>query len=67
MEHIEETGRNFGDMYKEHLTAFSPIFDHCQTIGHSIKQDNFSMVDSESQSIARSIKEAMYIHFNDPL
>ena len=51
MEYIRETGRNFEDKYKE----------HSQTTGHSIKLDNFSILDRESLSITRTIKEAMYI------
>ena len=66
MEYIGETGINFGDRYEEHLRAPSPIFDHSQTTGHSIKLDNFSIVDRESQGITRTMKEAMYIWVNDP-
>ena len=55
MEYIRETGRNFEDKYKE----------HSQTTGHSIKLDNFSILDRESLSITRTIKEAMYIRVND--
>ena len=47
--------------------APSPIFDHSQATGHSIKLDNFSIVDRESKGITRTIKEAMYIQVNDPL
>ena len=59
-----ENGRNrqkFWDRYKEHLRAPSTFFDHSQTTGHSIKLDNFSIVDREFQGITRTIKEAMYI------
>ena len=67
IEFISETGRNFGDRYREHLRAPSPIYYHVQTTGHTIKLDSFSIVDRESQGITRTIKEAMYIRFNDPL
>ena len=65
MEYIGETDKKFGERYEEHLRAPSPIFDHSQTTGHLIKLENFSMVDRESQSITRTIKEAIYIRFND--
>ena len=61
MENIGESGRNFGDGYKEHLRVPSPILDHYQITGHSIKLENFSIVDRESQGITRPMKEAMYI------
>ena len=65
MEYIGETGRNFGERYKEHLRAPSPIFDHFQTTGHNITMDNFSIVGREPQGFTRTIKEAMYIRVND--
>ena len=65
MEYIGETGRNFGERYKEHLRAPPPILDHSQTTRHIIKPDNFSIVGRESQGITRTIKEAMCIRVND--
>ena len=61
MEYIGKMGRRLGDRYKEHLRGPSPIFDHSQTTGHSIKLENFSTVDRESQGITRTIKEVIYI------
>ena len=66
MEHIGETGRNFGDRYREHLQAPSPIYDHANTTGHTIKLDSFSIVDREYQGITRTLKEAMFIRVNAP-
>ena len=43
----------------ENLRAPSPIYDHANTTGHSIQLDSFSIVDSESQGITRTIKEVM--------
>ena len=45
--------------------APSPIFDHSQTTGQSIKLDNLSIVDRESQGLTRIIMEAMHIWVND--
>ena len=61
VEYIGETGRNFGDRYKQHLRTPCALFGHSQTTGHSIKLDKFSIVDRESQEITRTIKDAMYI------
>ena len=66
MGYIGETGRNFGDRYREHLRAPSPIYDHSRS-GHAIKLDSFSIVDRESQGINRTIKEAMFISQWPPL
>ena len=41
VEYIGRTGRTFGDRYKEHLRVPSPIHDHTNTLGHSIKLENF--------------------------
>ena len=60
MEYIEETGRNFGERYKEHLRVPCPIFNHSQTKGYLIKLETFSIVDRESQVITRTIKEDMH-------
>ena len=65
MEYIGETGRKFGERYKEHFRAPSPIFHHFKTTGHNITLDNFSIVGNESQSFTRIIKEAMLIRVND--
>ena len=66
MEYIVETSRNLVKG-TEHLRAPSPIFEHSQTIGHTIKLDNFSTVDREPQDITRTIQKAIYIRVNDPL
>ena len=48
VEYTGETGRTFGDRYKEHLRAPFPILDHTNTTGHTIKLENISIVDRES-------------------
>ena len=60
--YVGESGRTFGDIYKEHLKAPSPIHLHTTTTGHPISPDCFSIVDREAQGMA---KEAMYISIND--
>ena len=67
MEYICETYRKFGDRYSEHLGAPSLIYDHANTTGHTIKLDNFSTVDRESQGITRTIRDAMFISQHSPL
>ena len=44
MEYISETGRTFGYRYKEHLRSPSSIYDHDNTMIHSIKLDTLSTV-----------------------
>ena len=65
-EYIGESGGTFGDRYKEHLKAPSPIHLHTTTTGHPVSPDCFSTVDRESQGMVWNIKEAMYIKVNDP-
>ena len=61
-----ESGRTFAGRYKEHMKAPSPIHDHYKTTSHDISIDSFSIVGREDQSLARSIKEAIFIRVNDP-
>ena len=53
---IGKTGRTFGDMYKDHLGAPSPIYVHAKTMGHSIHLDNISIIDRGSQGAIRTIR-----------
>ena len=43
-EYIGESSRAFGERFKEHQKAPSPIYDHFNTTGHNITIDNFSIV-----------------------
>ena len=65
-EYIGESSRTFGERFKEHQKAPSPIFDHHNTTGHNISIENFEMVGREDQNLMRTIKEALYIRVNDP-
>ena len=65
-EYIGESGRTFGERYREHMRAPLPIMDHQNTTGHEVYLDNFTIVGSEDNSIARIIKEAILIRVNDP-
>ena len=55
-EYIGETFRTFSDRYKEHL-KFS---------GHSTNPKNFTIIRREDHGLARTIKEPIYIRFNNP-
>ena len=35
-------------------------------MGHPVDLECFTILDREAQGVARTIKEAMYIHVNDP-
>ena len=65
-EYIGESGRTFGERFREHMKAPSPIIDHQNTTGHEVSLDSFSNVGREDNSIARNIKEAIFIRVNDP-
>ena len=65
-EYIGESSRNFGERFKEHQKATSPIYDHYNITGHNINIENFEIVGRESQNLMRIIKEALYIRVNDP-
>ena len=66
-EYIGESGRAFEDRIKESLKAPSPVHQHSNSTGHSVSPDCFTTVHGESQGTSRNIKEAMFIHVNDPL
>ena len=65
-EYIGESSRTFGERFKVHQKAPSPIYDHYNTTGHKISIENFSIVGKEEQNLMRTIKEAIYISVNDP-
>ena len=62
----EESGRTFAERFREHMKSPSPTHDHCNTTGHKVSLNNFTIVGREDQSMARTIKEAMLIRVNDP-
>ena len=65
-EYIGETSRTFGERFKQHLKAPSPIHDHSNISGHTTTLENFSIVGREEQNLSRLIKESMYIRVNGP-
>ena len=65
-EYIGESGRTFGERYREHLRSPSPIMDHYNTTCHEVSLENFTIVGREDNNIARNIKEAIFIRVNDP-
>ena len=65
-EYIGESSRVFGERFKEHQKAPSPIFDHTNTTGHNINTENFSIVGREDQNLKRAIKEALFIRVKNP-
>ena len=64
--YIGESSRTFGERFKEHQKAPSPIYDHYNITGHKISLENFSIVGREDQNLMRTIKEALYIRVNNP-
>ena len=51
-EYIGESGRSFGERYKEHLKAPSPIFQHQSISGHETSIENFKILGREDNSLA---------------
>ena len=65
-EYIGESGRTFGERYREHMRSPSPIMDCHNTTGHEVSLDNFTIVGREDNNIARNIKETIFVRVNDP-
>ena len=65
-EYIGESGRTFSERFKEHLKSPSPIFAHEDSSGHETTMENFKIIGREENSLARTIKESMYIRVNNP-
>ena len=65
-EYIGESSGTFGERFKEHQKAPSPIYDHYNITGHEIGIENFSILGREDQNLMRTIKEVLYIRVNDP-
>ena len=65
-EYIGESSRSFGERFKEHQKAPSPIYDHSNITGHQVTIENFNIVGREDQNLSRAIKEALYIRVNNP-
>ena len=64
-EYIGESGRTFGERFKKHLKAPSAIFGHQNSSGHDTTMEKFKIIGREN-SLARTIKESMYIRVNNP-
>ena len=60
-EYIRESARTFGKRFKEHFKA-----PHQNSSGHKTSMENFQILGREENSMARTIKEAMYIRVNNP-
>ena len=65
-EYIGESARTFGERFKNHLRAPSPIYDHDNASGHHIMLDSFSIVGRGSHITTSTIKETRLIRINDP-
>ena len=65
-EYLGESGRTFGERFKEHLKTPSPIYHHQNISGHITSMDNFKILGREENNMARTIQEAMFIRVNNP-
>ena len=64
--YIGESGRTLGEKVKEHFKTPSPIHLHSTTTGHPMDPEQFNIVHKEVNSHSRTIKDAMFIHLQDP-
>ena len=64
--YIGELERTLDERFREHLKAPSPIFGHQNSNDHETSMENFQIIGREENSLARTIKEAMYIRVNNP-
>ena len=48
-EYIGESSRSFGERFKEHQKAPSPIYDHSNISGHQVTIENFNIVGREDK------------------
>ena len=65
-EYIGETSRTFGERFKEHMKDPSPIHHHNNHTGHPTSLNNFQIIGREGHSLARNIKESIFIRVNNP-
>ena len=54
------------DLSQLNISSVLSNMHHQNTRGHEVSLDNFSIVGREDNSIARNIKEAIFIRINDP-
>ena len=65
-EYIGETCRTFGERYKELLKDPSPIHRHNNHTGHPTNCNNLQIIGRKEHSLARNIKESIFIRVNNP-
>ena len=63
-EYIGESGKTFGEIYKEHLRATMPIQGHQTTTGHLTTMENFNIIGRVGHGFSRITKEYIYIRVN---
>ena len=63
-EHIRESARTFWKRLKEHFRTHFLIYANANATGHYTSMDNFSILERELYSLARTIKEEIYIQGN---
>ena len=56
-EYIGESSRSFGERFREHQKAPSPMYDHHNITGHDTTIPNFSIVGREDQNVTRAIRK----------
>ena len=65
--YIGENSRTFGERYKGHLKDPSPIHQHNNHTGHPTSHNNFQIIWRKGHSLARNIKESIFIRVHTPI
>ena len=65
-EYIGETSRTFCERFKEHLKDPLAIHQQSNHTGHPTSHNNFQIIGREGHSLARNIKESIFIRVNNP-
>ena len=65
-EYTGETSRTSGERYKEHLKDSSPIHQPINHTGQPTIYNNLQIIGREGHSLARNIKESIFIRINNP-
>ena len=64
-EYIGKTPRILGDSFRKHLKEPSPIHHHSNKTGHLTTNIKFQVIGREGHSLARNIKESIFIRVNN--
>ena len=65
-EYIRETSRTFGERYKEHLKDPHSFINTVTIQATPTSHNSFQIIGREGHSLARNIKESIFLQVNSP-